>query len=170
MKTITKYQANDGTEWTDPNKAAERDALCGKVDAAMAPLGDTPQAVKDGEGWLQHDLETVNQAKDAILEICRAEGFAKSFPVFGHKGREIHPRSSISRILDDFGGPLCTAWNRFGRIDEQGREFDQCYYAYTNGPRPEHVCVETRVGGGGGSENLTAALEKSNEKLNDLRP
>lgn len=160
MKTITKYQSLDGSEWTFPNKAAARDALCLKVDAAMLPLGDVPQGVKDGKGWLQHDLETVNQAKDAIMEICRAEGFAEHFPAFKHPGRECHPLSVIGRILDDNGGPLNKAWGRFGCIDAQGREHQQPFYAYTNGPLPEHVCVESRVGGGGGFSSEPSRAEK----------
>jgi hypothetical protein len=171
MKTITKYQALDGSEYTDLNKAAARDALCLKVDAAMQPLGDVPQGVKDGKGWLQHDLETVLKAKDAILEICREEGYADSFPVFKNPGRECHPLSVIGRILGDNGGPLNKAWGRFGRIDAQGREHQQCFYAYTNGPLPEHVCVESRVGGGGGFSSEPSSAEKeANDRTEAQNP
>lgn len=145
MKTITKYQSNDGAEWADPIEAQKRDALCLKVEAAMKPLGGVPQAVVDGRGWLQHDLETVNKAKDAILEICREEGYAKTWKVFDSPGRECHPLSVIGRILDDNGGPINEAWRRFGRIDEKGREHQQAFYAYTNGPLPAHMCIESRV-------------------------
>ncbi len=144
MKTITKYQANDGSEWSNPEDAEKRDALCVKVDAAMQPLGTVPKDVSDGNGWLQHDLETVNRAKDAIMEICQSEGFAESFAAFKNKGRDCHPLSVIGRVLDDFGGPLNRAWNRFCRIDLQGREHQQPFFAYTNGPLPEHVCIEDR--------------------------
>jgi hypothetical protein len=145
MKTITKYQSIDGSEWNDAMDALKRDYLCELVRSAMAPLGDTPQDVQNGKGWLQHDLETVNLAKDAILDICRAEGFAKNFTAFKSAGRECHSLSIIGRILDDCGGPLNEAWNRFARIDTQGREHQQPYFAYTNGPLLEHVCVESRV-------------------------
>ena len=145
MKTITKYQSIDGAEWTDPENAKSRDALCEKVDSAMLDLGNVPQAVKDGKGWLQHDLETVNRAKDAILEICRSEGYAKSFEVFKSKGRECQALSVIGRILDADGGPLNKAWDRFKRTDQMGREHQQCFYADTNGPLPEHSCVESRA-------------------------
>ncbi len=154
MKTITKYQTTDGCEFTDQDKAATHEELCLKVQAAMLPLGDVPRAVQDGKGWLQHDLETVLQAKDDILEICRAQddileicraqGYAEHYPVFNNPGRECHPLSIIGRILNAFSGPLDTAWSRFARIDAQGREHQQRYYAYTNGPHPEHVCVEDR--------------------------
>lgn len=161
MKAIIKYESIDGSEWTDPNKAAERDALCLKVEAAMQPLGDVPQGVRDGKGWLQHDLETVNRSKDDILEICRAEGFAENFKAFKNRGRDCHPLCIIARILDDNEGPIRNAWRRFAQIDEQGREHQQCFYAYSsNGPRPEHVCIESRTGRGGVSKNLIQRTTK----------
>lgn len=145
MKTITKYQSTDGSEWNIPQDAMARDSLHARVAAAMAPLGDVPQAVSDGKGWLQHNLETVLKAKDDILDICREEGFDKHFPAFKNRGRDCHSRSVIGRILDDNDGPLATAWARFGRIDEHGREHQQCYFAYTAGPDADHVCIETRI-------------------------
>lgn len=145
MKTITKYQSVDGSEWDNMDSAVKRDELCARVKAAMQPLGKVPEDVEAGKGWLQHNVEVVNQAKDAILDICREEGFADSYPVFKNPGRECHPFCIVGRILDDNGGPLSEAWSRFGRIDPQGREHQQGYYAYSNGPLPEHVCVESRV-------------------------
>jgi hypothetical protein len=145
MKIITKYKANDGSEWTDINDALKRDELCDSVNEVMHPLGRVPKAVEDGKGWLQHDLETVLRAKDGIFQICREEGLNKNFQIFDNPGREVHPMSIAGRILDDIGGPLNYAWARFCRIDDKGREHQQCYYAYTAGPNPDHVCVESRV-------------------------
>jgi hypothetical protein len=139
VKAIIKYQAADGSEHASQELAEARDVLCLKVDNAMLALGSVPQGVSDGKGWFQHDLELVNQAKDAILEICRESGLHKNFPVFNHQGRECHAMSVIGRILDDIGGPLSDAWSRFARIDIQGREHQQPFFAYTNGPLPEHV-------------------------------
>lgn len=144
MKTLTKYQANDGSEWDTAEEAQKRDELHAKVEAAMAPLGDVPEAVEKGKGWLQHDMETVNVAKDRILDICREEGFNKHFPAFNNPGRDCHPLSIIGRVLNDNGGPLDRAWSRFARIDEQGREHQQCYFAYTGGPESHHICIEDR--------------------------
>jgi len=144
MNTITKFKADDGTEFNSVTDCAEYELLCAKVDKIMAPLGDVPKEVEAGEGWLQHDLETVNVAKDAILQLCRNEGFANSFDYFKARGRDCHPLSIIGRILSDNDGPLADAWGRFGRIDPSGREHQQCYFAYTNGPDKSHICVEDR--------------------------
>ena len=144
METITKYRANNGSEWADKAKAEERDALCFTVDEIMKPLGDIPQAVTDGKGWLQHNLETVLCAKDAILDVCRAKGFNKTFPAFNNKDRDCHAMSIIGRVLMDHDGPLSVAWNRFCKIDDKGREHQQPYFAYTKGPLLEHIRVEVR--------------------------
>jgi hypothetical protein len=145
MNKITKYKSTDGSEWDTEAVCVERDELCAQVNEAMAPLGDVPEGVNAGKGWLQHDPETVLQAKDAILEICREDKYLSSLPAFSGPGRACHPLSIIGRILDDCGGPLGTAWNRFCRIDSQGREHQQCYYAYTSGPARDHVCLEDRT-------------------------
>lgn len=71
MKTITKFKANDGSEWNTEEDALRRDEMIAKVDAVMAPLGTTPKAVSDGEGWLQHNPDTVLKCKQGILDICR---------------------------------------------------------------------------------------------------
>lgn len=144
MKAVIKYQANDGSEWNTAEQAETRDKLHIQVEAIMAPLGQVPEAVRDGRGWLQHELETVLTAKDGILELCRSFGYDINYPVFKNPGRECHALGIIGRILSDDGGPLGRAWSRFGRIDEQGREHQQPYYAYTAGPLPEHVCIEDR--------------------------
>lgn len=144
MKTITKYQTRDGAEFADPIKAEHRERLLAQIDSIMRPLGTVPMEVERGKGWVHHDLETVNVAKDRIIELCREEGLAKSFDVFGNRGRDIHPLSIAGRILNDHGGPLDGAWSRFARIDEYGREHQQPYFAYTAGPSPEHVCIEDR--------------------------
>lgn len=144
MTTITKYQANDGSEWTTAEDAEKRDSLHACVQEIMAPLGTTPEYVQCGKGWVQHKLETVLTAKDGILDLCRELGYHKNFPAFNHPGRECHALGIIGRVLSDDGGPLGSAWGRFGRIDEKGREHQQPYFAYTAGPLPEHTCVEDR--------------------------
>lgn len=143
MKEITRYQANDGSTWSTVSEALTRDNLLAAVNIVMAPLGDTPRAVEDGKGWLQHDLAVVTKAKQGILDLCKPQ-YAQAYPVFNEPAEKVHARSVIGRILSEDNGPLGDAWNRFTRIDLEGREHQQCYYAYTAGPAPEHVCIEDR--------------------------
>ena len=141
METITKFVADDGSEHTTADSARERDNLVLAVNRIMDPLGSTPEAVERGKGWVQHDPEVVLRCRDGIFSLAKTEG------VLGDRqgpGRDYHPLSIVGRILDDGGGPLAYAWSRFCRIDEQGREHQQCYFAYTAGPAPEHTMIEDR--------------------------
>lgn len=141
MKIITKYQSTDGSEHRTQSDAEDRDKLCRVCANAMAPLGKIHKGVRDAKGWFQHDVLTVLSCKDSILEICREQGFDETWDCFRAKGRDCHPMSIIGRILGGIGGPLDESWRRFASIDEQGREHQQPYYAYTNGPLPEHTCL-----------------------------
>jgi hypothetical protein len=143
MEAVTKYKANDGSLWDSESAATERDELIKEVNAAMAPLGERNEAMSDGKGWVQHQLETVLRAKDAIIGIVRARKVIPEDVLQGRAGRAIHPFSIVGRYLDDRGGPLNSAWSRFMSIDEMGREHQQPYFA-KNGPDREHYCIETR--------------------------
>ena len=141
MNKVTRYQTRDGLEFPTGEAAAEHEQLLDDVEEAMSPLGDTPQAVKDGEGWVQHDPETVLAARDTVLDLARKHGVI----TYIHKsGRECHPLSIVGRILSDHGGPLARAWGRVARIDPDGREHQQSYFAYEGAPEHYHRCVEDR--------------------------
>lgn len=142
--TVIRYRSEDGSEWKSEVEAIKQDTLLLKIQIAMFPLGDVPIDVKDGKGWLQHDLSVVNKAKQGILDLCKEEGFSEDWPQFNEPADKVHPLSIVGRILDDSGGLLSDAWRRFGRIDVDGREHQQCYYAYTSEPEPEHICIEDR--------------------------
>lgn len=148
MKAITIYVADDGSEHDSKSSAEKRDTLHRKVAKAMYPLhvpvGDSI-SIEAGKGWYQHNAATVVACRDAILDLCCAEGLAKDFPVFKHRGVSVHPLSIIGRILGDMDGPLDDAWRRFCCIDQNGREFDQAYFAYyaekDGAQNKKHVCI-----------------------------
>lgn len=140
MKAVTRYKTNDGSLFDDEDKAIAHEALCDKIDAVMAPLPPVPEEVERGKGWAQHDPEKVLTARDGILDICREQKLDEHYPVFKNRGRDVHPMSVVGRILDDVGGPLNRAWSRFCRIDDQGREHQQPYFAI-NKPDSDHKCI-----------------------------
>lgn len=144
MKIVRKFETSDGQQFDTLSAAEDYEALQALCAEAMQPLGDVPDDVKNGKGWVQHDLETVNCCKDAILELCRRQRYDIHYPAFRSAGRACHPLSIIGRVLNDSGGPLDKAWSRFSRIDAKGREHQQCYFAYTGGPDSRHVCIEDR--------------------------
>jgi hypothetical protein len=141
IETITKYRAKDGSEWQTLDKAMEREALCFTVDDAMAPLG--PAIRITNHNYFQHQPPTVIACRAAILKLA-----AKQFPdydVFRHEPpQEVHPMSIAGRILDDCGGPIDTAWRRFMRIDELGREWEQPYYARNTPPDANPFALEAK--------------------------
>ena len=140
----TKFVSTDGSEWDTEEAAIKRDNLVERINQIMQPLGSIHPDVEAVKGWVQHDLEVVNTAKDKILDLCRELKYNEDFPAFNNKGRDCHPLSIIGRVISDWGGPLDTAWRRFCCIDVQGREHEQPYYAYTGGPYKDHYCVEDR--------------------------
>ena len=145
MQILTKYRAEDGSEYETEAACLERDALMQRVAASMQPLQIPSKGMQEGvdrgKGWYQHNPETVVACRDAILVLCCAAKMNEHYPVFNSRGPAVHPLSIIGRILDDYGGPLNKAWCRFCRIDPLGREHQQCYFAYTAGPEPQHVCL-----------------------------
>jgi len=143
MRTILKYIANDNSEWDTPEKAETRDFLIERVNGIMAPLfvSDAVQRnLEANKGYWQHDLDAVYAAREGIMQICRERGYEGHYPCFKHHGREVHPLSVVGRILSETDEPLARAWNRFMRIDDQGREWQQCYLAYTATPT-DAVCL-----------------------------
>jgi hypothetical protein len=81
MQAVTKYRADDGTEWRTPEEATKRDALCWEVGEIMAPLGKR-HTVRSGQFW-QHDPAVVIATRVAVLKLC-----ARHFPeheIFRHE-------------------------------------------------------------------------------------
>lgn len=138
----TKFVSTDGSEWDTEEAAIKRDNLVERVNQIMQPLGPIHPDVEDAKGWVQHDLEVVNTAKDEFLDLCRELKYNEDFPAFN--SRDSHPLSTIGRIISDLGGPLDTTWTRFCCIDVQGREHQKPYFAYFCGPYGDHYCVEDR--------------------------
>lgn len=152
MKTVTRYQADDGSLWADEAKARERDDLSRAVALAMAPLGplfknESGCDFANGLGYVRHDPGTVRAVKGALILL--------SHPVIGYwldeqaaKGVDllaVHP-SWFCRVIDHYSDPLAKAWSRLWCIDEQGREWGQPYYADHPGEAESHDVV--RVGAG----------------------
>jgi hypothetical protein len=123
MKTITLYQAVDGSNWPTEAEALKRDTLCAQVNEAMSAVRARPKVLDAGNGdfFLQQDRDKVLSAKQAIVEVTGHD-------VFKHPAADIHPQSFAGRLLDDMGGPLRDAWWRLSCIDLQWREWDQPYY------------------------------------------
>ena len=138
MESITKYRAEDGSEWSTPEQAIEREKAIAEVRAAMTPLGEHPgsTAFTNGDGFIQHDKANVLKARFALYDLAKA-GPLKSWiedqkTIFGktdyQMAVEVHP-SWFQRMLDGGCDPLYRAYCRILCIDDQCREWGQPYYA-----------------------------------------
>lgn len=137
MKAVTRYLADDGSQWGTETEALKRDALCAEVAEAMRPLGpSTDRRHDNGRAFIQHRAEDVLAAKQRIVELCARDVDHK---IFGRPVELVHVRGIAGRILDDTGGPLSAAWNRLARIDDYAREWEQQWWVAH--PNPEAVAL-----------------------------
>lgn len=137
MKTITLYQAVDGSNWPTEAEALTRDALCAEVNEALTPLGpSTDRRHDNGRAFIQHRAEDVLAVKRRVVELCARD---IDHEVFGRPAELVHVRGVAGRILDDTGGPLSVAWGRLARIDDFSREWEQQWF--TLHPNPDAVAL-----------------------------
>jgi hypothetical protein len=147
MKKITKYRANDGSEWDTYKDALVREHMIDFVDSAMAKLKTTP-GDSNWEGYVQHDKNTIFQCKKELFEIANQEGVLKWWidSQINEHGKTVnelieacHP-SWFGRMLDGGHAPLSVAYRRLMCIDDLYREWNQPYYAINPGSGKEE-CV-----------------------------
>ena len=127
MKSITKYVANDGSEWTTREDAEKHDALDAQVRDLERQLG--PRIERSGERR-RIDTAVWAEVKRRVVDLCR-----EHYPneaIFKHDAAEIHPMSFAGRLLSDGGGPLNRIWSRFCCSDGTW-EYEQPYYAINAG-------------------------------------
>ena len=144
MKTITKYQANDGSEWTTEEAAMKRDALIVEVDQAIRPFGprivDEGCKFANGHGYVQHSRQSYAETRAALTTILLREfGPMPS----GESPDALHV-SWLARFAGECAEPLHNAFYRLYCTDEEFREWGQPYYALNPGRGEEFVLEDRR--------------------------
>jgi hypothetical protein len=141
--TVQQFVADDGTVFDSESKAIAHESLQNRIKQVMLPLkipADSTRLLDTHKGYWQHDLNAVYEAREGILQILREEleaaGHGDTYPALKNHGKDVHPLCIVGRIIDDRGGPLNDAWRQFCRIDPEGREWQQCYFAYTAPEKP----------------------------------
>lgn len=136
MKRIVKYQADDGTEWPEAEAAQKRDQLIADVrDATAGVLKPRPE-ISHFRGYVRQDPARVLQYKAALLRLAHRELPNLVTEADAANPAGMHNNSIIIRYLDDCGReakPIAQAWWRLQCIDEEGREWEQPYYALNPG-------------------------------------
>lgn len=151
MKSLTVYEANDGSRWDTPAQASERDELLAAVEAAMQPLGkhDDGCAFVNGAGYYQHTQEACDAARNGLWSLTRRPlelWIANQREKYGTTEDEVskcHP-SWFLRMLDGSCPPLEKAWSRFYCMDDQCREWGQPYYA-SHQNEAQQVCLNGKA-------------------------
>lgn len=130
MKTLTKYQADDGTEFANEADCITHESLCAEVDALMNLLPQKPDlpgcAFENGGGYIQHDEATFLAVRKGLLEIANRISPHKWFDQ-SIADPDIDP-SWAGRIIGECCPPVERAWRRIGCIDTRFREWGQPYY------------------------------------------
>ena len=130
MKRITKYLADDGTEFNTEIEAVNHDALCLEIKEVMSDLPKRPEngrKFESGKGFIQHKPHVFFGVRHALLAIGKRyidHGWIDQ----AIKDCDIHP-SWVLRLFDEQCRPLSRAWYRFMCTDNKLREWGQPYFA-----------------------------------------
>ncbi len=131
MKSIIKYVADDGAEFTTETKCAEYEALCAEIAAVVGKLKPIPKddgcRFANGGGFIQQDEATFREVRRGLLliaqRVCPMKWIDESLA-----DETVHA-SWAGRIIGESSRPLSSAWNRIHCTDGTFREWGQPYYA-----------------------------------------
>jgi len=146
MEQITKYKANDGSEWDSLAGALNREDMIVSVGCAMMNLKDTPSDL-NWDGYIQHSEESLAECKRDLFSIVNQERVLAGWIEDQMKSHgkttddliyNCHP-SWFGRMLDGAHTPLTRAYGRLCCIDDLCREWNQPYFV-SNTPK-NAVCV-----------------------------
>lgn len=122
---LTKYEAEDGALFDSEIECTKHERLVKELKAIMKPLGKKPKdpgcRFANGDGYIQHDLEDVEKAKQDLLNL------------FNRGQKEKMGFSYLGRYLNDNMSPAYDEWLRLYSVDVHGREWGQPFYAQNPG-------------------------------------
>jgi len=144
MKTIAKYVADDGKEFTSEIKCIAHETACKVATEIMGELHARPDdcAFSNGSGFIKHDTGAVRDVKVAFLK------FVKLAYEIDHKWIQQTiddpdgvDSSWVDRIVGEYAATtIYKHWSRFCCIDDSGREWGQPFYV-KNPHEAKQVCL-----------------------------
>ena len=142
MEAITKFQANDGTEFYHSENCIKYELLIENVKTIMSKLKPIPDSCdfSNGSGYVQHEKEQLKTAKIALLEISK-EYIDHKWIQQSIDDDSVH-LSYAGRLISEYSDlrPVYKAWNRLMCVDSQFREWGQPYFA-THPEEAKQVCL-----------------------------
>lgn len=127
MKEITVYECHDGTRFDSKLDALRYDILLSKCANIDKIIGKKVE-LEYGQ-YVQRNAETVKKQWRVFCNIV-AEYIPDYAQIAKECGNGTRHRSHIGRVISDYNIKcLYSLYYRFECIDEQGREYQQPYFA-----------------------------------------
>lgn len=131
MQQITKWEADDGREFSDMDECIEYENLCDQVERIISAFPKKPEndgcSFANGGGYIQLSEEVVKTTRNKLLDLI-ATKITHNW-VEESRFMNVHP-SYVGRLVDECNiRPFIQAWSRISCIDKQWREWGQPYYA-----------------------------------------
>ena len=131
MRTVTRYEANDGSTWDTPELAEKQDQLIADVESALSHLKPRPDtcdfangygcAFANGYGFVQHIKGARELALSNMREVV-ARHLNDDYYLKCHSG-------FLLRVMSESGKVLNNAYYRIECIcPDTDREFGQPYF------------------------------------------
>lgn len=129
--TITErivYAAQDGSAFYSRAQAEAHEHKIEECERALGLLADAEpfkDGMRSGAGYVQQKRWRVEACKRILVVLLDEE-----FPYLKVLEWEAQsPWGMAGRAASEGSKPLALAWSRLARIDEQGREWEQPYFA-----------------------------------------
>lgn len=134
MKTVTKYQADDGTEFSSEAKALAHEALCTEIAGIVSALPELPKddgsRFVSGHGYIQHDPAVFWTVRENLLKIAKRFTDLQWIDQAIEDRVGVHPSWPTRAINECCPEPLSEAWYRIYCTDAVTlREYGQPFYA-----------------------------------------
>lgn len=121
-ETVTEFVCADGTRFRNSDKAEAYEIELSAVNQIMAKCPVVQ--LEDGEYFVWPKELLMSIRRDLWARVL--EKYGESYPKWSPT---VCPMGTVGRVLDDFSGPLESAWSRMMRWDfDLGREYEQTYF------------------------------------------
>jgi len=134
MKTVTKYKAVDGSEFTSKADCLLHERLLNQQDSILNQLAKLPEddgcEFANGKGYFQYDVVFIDNLKMQLLKLIEINTEWDDLKIAVQNQRlNLKVMGILGRYLDDSDSVFRRAYYRlFGNVDEQGREWGQMFY------------------------------------------
>jgi len=127
MKTISQYEAKDGTRFDDEDKCLAYELLCIELIEVLWGFKDKEL---NGDEFIQHPQGSVREARNVAVDVI-SKALNISDDVANGAKSASHNQTIFGRYVDDSGNRACKkAWSRFMSMNvNNDREYSQPYYA-----------------------------------------